>query len=294
MPPRSLFFVLLLVPCLACAADDVRRRVTPGADTGATGPENPAPDGPAFPSPPDRPPADSAPTGVPDAGMTASDVAAPPGPEAGGGGRDDAAVPADTRSAGDGGGGGPTGDASAGAGGTWNHRGCTQSMLMYPNIDKNMGRFPPGSCPPPESLKAVCPQGSKIKVMGATASTFETGYVHPPEYAIDEYVMTRWSSFSGATHWLRLDLGEEKTFKRLYLLWEIAHAADYDIAVSNDGTTWMSLAQVRNGDGYQDIIDVNGKARYLRMTGIRRGPTGMGNTLYGYSLFDFTVCAESQ
>jgi hypothetical protein len=50
------------------------------------------------------------------------------------------------------------------------------------------------------------------------------------------------------------------------------------------------LKQVRGGDGFQDILDVDGKARYVRLTGIKRGEIGEGP--YGYSLFDFTLCGE--
>ena len=167
---------------------------------------------------------------------------------------------------------------------------CNKPMLMFPRIDRNNGVFPPGSCPPPETLKAVCAGDSKIKVMTATSSAFETGYVHPPQYAIDEHIMTRWSTTSGPTAFIRLDFGTEQTFKRVQLLWELAHGADYDLVVSNDGTNWTPLAMVRNGDGYQDIVDVEGKGRYLRLNGIRRGVTG--GQLYGYSLFDFTVCGQ--
>jgi hypothetical protein len=163
-------------------------------------------------------------------------------------------------------------------------------MLMYPMIDKNNGRFPPGSCPPPETLARPCGGNSQIKVMTATASAYETGYVHPPAYAVDQYVMTRWSSPSGATAWLAMDLGSEQSFKRIYLAWELAHATDYDIVVSNDGTTWQPLKQVRGGDGFQDIVDVEGKARHIRINGVTRGKTG--TMLYGYSLFDVVICGE--
>jgi hypothetical protein len=198
-------------------------------------------------------------------------------------------------SGGSGGTGGTGGsDASSGGGpvteASWPRTGCNQGALKFPNIDKNMGKFPPGSCPPPETLKRDCGGDSKIKVMTATASAWETGYYHPAQYAVDEYLMTRWSSPSGPTAWLAMDLGSEQTFKRIYLAWELAHATDYDIVISNDGTTWMPLKQVRGGNGDQDIVDVEGKARHVRINGVTRGKTG--TELYGYSLFDVTICGE--
>ncbi len=172
----------------------------------------------------------------------------------------------------------------------WSHTMCNKATLMFPKIDKNNGVFPIGSCPPPETLNRACGGNSKIKVMKATAQTWETGYVHPPEYAIDEYLMTRWSSNTMPTSWIQLDFGSEQTFSRIYLAWELAHGSDYDLVTSNDGTTWTMLKQVRGGNGYQDIVDVEGKARYLRLNGVKRGVIGEGP--YGYSLFDFTICGQ--
>jgi hypothetical protein len=172
----------------------------------------------------------------------------------------------------------------------WSYTMCDKKALMFPNIDKNKGVFPIGSCPPPADLNRACGNNSKLKVAMATAQTYETGYWHPPEYAIDEHLMTRWSSNTMPTSWLQLDLGSETTFRRIYLAWELAHGSDYDIATSNDGTTWTTLKEVRGGDGFQDIVDVEGKARYVRINGVKRGVVGEGP--YGYSLFDVTICGE--
>jgi hypothetical protein len=171
------------------------------------------------------------------------------------------------------------------------HTGCNKTMLKFPNIDKNMGRFPIGSCPPPEDLPRPCGNNSKINVMRATSSPWETGLWHPPEYAHDEHMMTRWSSNSGPSAWLQLDLGTEQSFKRVYLAWELAHGTDYDIVSSNDGMTWTMVKQVRGGDGYQDIVDLDGKGRYLRINGVTRGRMG-NEPVYGYSLFDLVICGE--
>ncbi len=173
----------------------------------------------------------------------------------------------------------------------WSHTACNKAMLMFPNIDKNMGKFPIGSCPPPADLPRPCGNNSKVNVMKSTSSPWETGYWHPPEYAHDEHMMTRWSSNSGTTAWLQMDLGTEQAFKRVYLAWELAHGTDYDIVSSNDGMTWTMVKQVRGGDGYQDIVDVDGKGRYLRINGVNRGRMG-NEPVYGYSLFDVVICGE--
>jgi hypothetical protein len=233
-------------------------------------------------------PADVAPAPVVDA-APGSDVggndaagdslASDAGPADGSTGSDSAPV------TGDGGVGGPvSGEAK------WSYTMCDKKTLMFPKIDKNNGVFPIGSCPPPETLARPCGGNSKLKVTMTAASTWETGYYHPPQYAVDEHLMTRWSSNSGPAAFLTMDLGAEQSFKRIYLAWELAHASDYDLVVSNDGMTWTMLKQVRGGDGFQDIVDVEGKARYLRMNGIKRGEVGEGP--YGYSLFDVTICGE--
>ena len=273
--------LLLALPVLACSSDDgqlpivtperpkdaaardTRRGSTSTPTTGAE-PSNTVEPTSAV---------DSGPGPIVDAGGTSDTLAAETAPGAG--------AEAGTEA-------GPV--VGPGMEATWSHTACDKKALMFPKIDRNNGVFPIGSCPPPEGLNRACGGNSKIKVMKATAQTYETGYVHPPEYAIDEYIMTRWSSNTMATSWIELDLGTEQTFKRLYLAWEIAHGTDYDIVTSNDGMTWAPLKQVRGGDGYQDILDVEGKARYVRMNGIRRGNIGMGP--YGYSLFDFTICGE--
>lgn len=168
----------------------------------------------------------------------------------------------------------------------WSHTSCDQKAIPYP-----YGPFPPGSCPPPASQTIACPGNSKITVQTATASNWETGYNHPPAHAIDQYPATRWSSHSGPTAWFVADLGAVRVYQRIHLTWEIAYATDYDLETSNDGATWTTLKAIRGGNGFVDSVDVEGNSRYIRMRGITRGPNSTGQ-LFGYSLFDFTVCGE--
>lgn len=248
------------------AGADTRGRV----DTAAPSPPPPAPD--AEP-PPVTTPAEATDAVAP-VDLEPAEVAAETADPVDGSGGDAAAGDA----------GGPSAEA------TWSHTMCDKTALMFPKIDRNNGVFPIGSCPPPENLNRACGGNSKIKVMNATAQSFETRYVHPPAYATDEYIMTRWSSNTMLTSWLQLDLGATQAFKRIYLAWEIAHATDYDVVTSSDGMTWTKLKEIRNGDGYQDILDVEGNARYVRINGLRRGAAPGGP--WGYSLFDVTICGE--
>jgi hypothetical protein len=288
--------LMLVLPTLACSTGGAP---PPSDEEEVVDAMKAAPSGKPDASAPRPPKQDAASTALtPDAGAAGGEDAAPVTPPDASPGPEDAAALVDAEPmAGDGGLG--ASDAGGVPGAVWGYDACDKATLPFPKIDKNNGKFPPGSCPPPEALKAVCPGNSKLKFVGATASAYETGYVHPPAYAIDEHLMTRWSSPYGPDRttpsaspaWIRLDFGMEVSWKRLYLLWEMAFGKDYDLVVSNDGQSWTPLVQVRGSDGFQDILEVSGKGRYLRMNGINRGPTPTGR-LYGYSLFDVTACAE--
>jgi hypothetical protein len=176
----------------------------------------------------------------------------------------------------------------------WGYEACDKKAIDYPYKDdphvKQEG-FPVGSCPPPADLKLECRDGSKLKVIDAQASTFETGYYHPPEYAVDAHLASRWSSKYSEDQWLLLDLGSEQSFARIYLVWELAHASQYEILTSNDKKRWKTLYAEKNGDGFVDVVDKKGRARFIKIQGKKRAKVE-GEDLYGYSLFDVTICGK--
>ena len=174
----------------------------------------------------------------------------------------------------------------------WEYQACDKKAIVYPYPDDPHDGFPIGSCPPPDNVKLECAGDTRIKAVGAEASTFETGYMHPPKYAIDEHMSSRWSSHYSDNQWLILDLGAPKSFERLYLVWELAHAAEYSISTSNDKKRWKTIHTQKDGDGFIDVVDARGKGRYLKMQGIRRAKVG-DLPLYGYSLFDVTICGKA-
>jgi F5/8 type C domain len=174
----------------------------------------------------------------------------------------------------------------------WDYEACDKKAIVYPYPDDPHDGFPIGSCPPPADLKLECAGDTKIKAVGAEASTYETGYMHPPQYAIDEHLTSRWSSKYTDDQWLILDLGSPKSFERLYLVWELAHASEYVIATSNDKKTWKTVHRERNSDGFVDVINAKGRGRYLKMQGVKRAKVGE-HDLYGYSLFDVTICGKA-
>lgn len=182
--------------------------------------------------------------------------------------------------------------ASEAAAQKWGYEECDKKAIVYPYPDDPHDGFPIGSCPPPASINLECANGSQIKVADAEASTYETGYMHPPRYAIDEHLSSRWSSRYSDEQWLILDLGSAQRFARLYLVWELAHAADYAVYTSDDKKKWKLHHRERQSDGFVDVIDRKGRGRYLKIQGIKRAKVE-GHELYGYSLFDVTICGEA-
>jgi hypothetical protein len=149
--------------------------------------------------------------------------------------------------------------------------------------------YPEGGEPPPTDLftRAKCPTGTaKVKPKSVNSAKWETSRHHPPEYAFDEYTMTRWSSWDKNAKWIAADLGSSMHVKRVYLVWETAYGKDYDIQVSADSVTWTTAKEVRGGNGQADVVDLDGTGKYIQMMGVA------GGSSYGYSLYEFTVCAE--
>jgi len=177
---------------------------------------------------------------------------------------------------------------------SWGYHDCKQKEIVYPYPDDPGDGFPPGSCPPPATLKLECPKGTKrLKPVDASSSNYEKGFMHPPKYAIDDHLSTRWSSTYADDHWLIIDLGAEKSLKKVYLVWELAHGTQYVLFAAPDKEKWANLFTnlhtELNGDGFVDSITVEGQGRYLKIQGIKRAKVG-NEPLYGYSLFDVAVC----
>jgi hypothetical protein len=151
-------------------------------------------------------------------------------------------------------------------------------------------KYPEGGEPPPTDLfqRAKCPDGTaKIHPKNVNSAKWETSRWHPPQYAFDDFTMTRWSSWDKNANWIAADLGSAMTVKRVYLVWETAYGKDYDIQVSDDSVKWTAGKEVRGGNGQADVVDLDAHGRYIQMMGINGGST------YGYSLYEFTICAQA-
>lgn len=101
-------------------------------------------------------------------------------------------------------------------------------------------------------------------------------------YAVDGDPNTRWASDFSDDQWIYVDLGSAKSLSKVVLNWEAAYATEYQLQISDNATTWTTVANV-NGIGGEEVININGSGRYVRMLGVERA------TGYGYSLWNFEV-----
>jgi len=116
--------------------------------------------------------------------------------------------------------------------------------------------------------------------VSATASASERADLGPAQ-AIDHDENTRWSSGFSDDQFLVLDYGHTVTVNRVHIDWERAHANQYELQMSSDGSNWTTIKSVLNSQGgSEDWTGLSGQGRYLRMKGIQR------SSGYGYSIFE--------
>jgi hypothetical protein len=124
---------------------------------------------------------------------------------------------------------------------------------------------------------------AKMSVASSTQGTLL------PSYAFDNDRLTRWGSTAGREDAsIYVDLHGEATISRVYLVWEKAYGGNFTIDVSEDLTTWTTVATTAGNtfhfNEYTFATPVTG--RYVRMNGTKRGTTIADN---GYSLYEFQV-----
>jgi hypothetical protein len=103
------------------------------------------------------------------------------------------------------------------------------------------------------------------------------------EKAVDGYPGTRWSSSFSDPQYITVDLGGVFSINQVVLRWETAFGSEYEIQLSDNGSSWSTAKHELNGDGGIDVIPLSANSRYVRMLGIRRG------TPWGYSLYELEV-----
>ena len=106
--------------------------------------------------------------------------------------------------------------------------------------------------------------------------------------AIDGNTGTRWESASEDPQTWTLDMGQERVFNTLEIVWEGAYGKTFTVSVSSDNATWTPVWTVEGQSlaGFphtqSNVIDKT-TARYIQFHGTARG------TGYGYSFWEFRV-----
>ncbi|WHY17219.1 discoidin domain-containing protein [Paenibacillus sp. G2S3] len=109
------------------------------------------------------------------------------------------------------------------------------------------------------------------------------------ERAVDGKISSRWASvWQMDPQWIYVDLGSVANISRVYLSWEGAFAKAYKIQVSNDANTWNDIYSTASGNGgINDLTNLSGTGRYVRVYCTQRALID-----YGYSLYEFQVYGQ--
>ncbi|MEK0312320.1 glycoside hydrolase domain-containing protein [Cohnella sp. 56] len=98
----------------------------------------------------------------------------------------------------------------------------------------------------------------------ATASTQTSG--HEASQAVDGNSSTFWQSSAAGSQWLAVDLGSQHQVDAVRLKWGANYATSYKVQTSYNGTVWADAKAVTGGDGGDDFLGINAKARYVRIS----------------------------
>ncbi|AMR34378.1 hypothetical protein A0256_24440 [Mucilaginibacter sp. PAMC 26640] len=120
-----------------------------------------------------------------------------------------------------------------------------------------------------------------------TVTSLENGGQFPASGAVDNDPSTRWSSAAADPQDLTIDLGSNYDISRVTITWQTAYATNYEIQVSKDGATFITLRSIygntsTNNDN-TNLAGINSIGRYLRIHGTKRA------TGFGYSIIDMAV-----
>ena len=79
-----------------------------------------------------------------------------------------------------------------------------------------------------------------------------------------QFFTSTWMSATAGTEWLCVDLGSCSTFDKINLHW-INKAIKGKIQTSDNAKDWQDLAELPGEESRTDVLDVQGKARYVRI-----------------------------
>jgi hypothetical protein len=101
---------------------------------------------------------------------------------------------------------------------------------------------------------------------------------------------TRWESKTADPQWASVDLGRARALGSVQVAWETAAAKEYTVAVSDDGTTWRTVATVADGASGETrtiALPAGTAGRYVKVEGTSR------TTKYAYSIFRISAYAPA-
>lgn len=111
---------------------------------------------------------------------------------------------------------------------------------------------------------------------------------------VDGDSTTRWSSASGESAWVTIDLLKTYSIDRVALYWEASYAAAYQVQTSQSGEQWQTVADVKQGDGKLDELAFSPvQARYIKILAGKRAPGKWGYSLYEVEVYDSTFTPKS-
>jgi F5/8 type C domain/Domain of Unknown Function (DUF1080) len=133
-----------------------------------------------------------------------------------------------------------------------NHNGYDAPMLLP------FGATDIGSC-------------AKLPVNGVTAGGGQRDPSHPPKYAIDNNLNTRWSRH-GLGSWIQVDLGKQMTICSIDIAWYRGDVRQntFTISVSNDGSKFTNVFSGKSSGTTLSFetytLPSNTNGRYVRIT----------------------------
>ena len=120
-----------------------------------------------------------------------------------------------------------------------------------------------------------------------TATSIESSN-YKAEYAVDADGNTRWSSQNYDQQNLIVDLWRVYTIGQVKINWEAAYASQFQIQVSTDYSTWITVYENYQAKGGQMTINFSAvKAQYVKIYCIKRA------TENGFSIIEFEIYESS-
>ena len=119
--------------------------------------------------------------------------------------------------------------------------------------------------------------------------------------AIDGDISTRWESEHSDPQTWQVDLGKNKTFKSIVIVWETASSKDYTIKAAGDGAELDDKGFIKNGETIATVEDETSSNRYTKIINLKNAVTARylklnsstRTTGWGHSFYEFYVLKDA-